>query len=522
MLRLRWLAAVLIFPLAAGGFAPLTAKADGTNTTTLLDLLIKKGIISSEEAEQVQAEVSAGHTNAPTTAQSDRFWKISPGIKNMELFGDIRVRYEDRTAHDPLGGAIDLKRFRYALRLGLRGEAFGSVYYGLRLETAANARSPWVTFGTATTSGTGQYQGPFGKSQAGIDLGQIYLGWRPTDWLDVTIGKMPQPMYTTPMLWDTDINPEGLAEHFKYTVGEADFFANFGQFYYQDTNPSRATTGYFNNTFNDSNPVFLMAWQAGLEYHITKRMTFKVAPALYNYTAFGENPGNGTSITPAFNGDYVGQGSTNGVGGSVGGYNLSTTSASFDGFAANQTGIAHLLVLEIPYELNYRFDHLNWRIFGDYAENLNGSDRAEAAYQASLSPVLANSGIIPIPSAQTQDTKAYQVGMAIGSTNTLGLVYGQVSRKHAWEVRGYWQHVEQYSLDPNLIDSDFFEGRENLEGFYTSVAYGLTDNVIATARYGYAHRINDKLGTGGSNQDIPQMNPISTYNIFQVDLTMRF
>ena len=96
------------------------------------------------------------------------------------------------------------------------------------------------------------------------------------------------------------------------------------------------------------------------------------------------------------------------------------------------------------------------------------------------------------------------------------------SRKHAWEVRTYWQHIEQYALDPNLLDSDFFEGRANLQGFYAAAAYGLTDNVIGTIRYGYAQRINDKLGTGGSNQDIPQMNPISRYNIFQVDLTLRF
>ena len=40
------------------------------------------------------------------------------------------------------------------------------------------------------------------------------------------------------MVWDPDLNPEGAAERFKYTVGNADFFANFGQFLYQDNNPS--------------------------------------------------------------------------------------------------------------------------------------------------------------------------------------------------------------------------------------------------------------------------------------------
>ena len=68
----------------------------------------------------------------------------------------------------------------------------------------------------------------------------------------------------------------------------------------------------------------------------------------------------------------------------------------------------------------------------------------------------------------------------------------------------------------------FFEGRGNLEGIYAAVAYSLSDNVIGTIRYGYANRINGKLGTGGNNQDIPQINPVDKYSILQLDLTLRF
>ncbi|MEI6566349.1 MAG: hypothetical protein WCR20_06725 [Verrucomicrobiota bacterium] len=54
------------------------------------------------------------------------------------------------------------------------------------------------------------------------------------------------------------------------------------------------------------------------------------------------------------------------------------------------------------------------------------------------------------------------------------------------------------------------------------MAYGLSQNVIATFRYGYATRINQYLGTGGANQDIPQMNPINRFQLIQVDLTLKF
>jgi hypothetical protein len=180
--------------------------------------------------------------------------------------------------------------------------------------------------------------------------------------------------------------------------------------------------------------------------------------------------------------------------------------------------------LEIPFEANFKFPKVDARLFGDFGYNFDGKARAESAAKG-YGVYLANQTTTPTISgfkAQTSDVKAYQIGLAVASPDNLGMVYGSTSHRHGWEARAFWQHVEQYALDPNLLDSDFFEGRGNLEGFYAAVAYGLTDNVIATFRYGYATRINDKLGTGGSNQDIPQVNPIHKFNLLQMDLTLRF
>jgi len=485
----------------------------------VLNLLLQKGIISQQELEKTKAEAEAIRTNNTTLPPTESKWKIGNGIKNVELFGDLRLRYENRQAHDPADGRIELNRERIAVRLGLRGEVLDDFYYGLRLDTANNPRSPWVSLGTSSSGAP--YQGPFGKSTFNINVGQVYLGWKPASWLDITAGKMPNPLYVTPMIWDTDLNPEGLAERFKYTIGQADLFINLGQFLYQDTNPTHASKGYFNLGYDSSTPAFMLAWQAGFNYHITKDISLKVAPTLYNYTGHGVNAAPSPS-TPDFRGVFIGQGSTNGVGGTPGVFYSGFPSGPYDGFVDNQTGINDLLVLDIPFELNFNFGCLSTRLFGDYAQNLQGSERARAAFRAQDSPLLAEAGLIRIPSAQTGDTKAYQVGVAIGSTNSLGLVYGSTVRRHAWEARAYWQHVEQYALDPNLLDSDFFEGRGNMEGIYGAFAYGFSENVIGTIRYGYGQRINDKLGTGGSNQDIPQMNPISHYSILQLDLTLRF
>ena len=181
-------------------------------------------------------------------------------------------------------------------------------------------------------------------------------------------------------------------------------------------------------------------------------------------------------------------------------------------------------MLEVPWELNWRFSKVSTRLFGDYAQNLNGSQRAEAAFNASRKAFqpINTAGIATISSPQTDDIHAYQAGIAVGTRDCLGLMDGSICRKHAWEFRTYWQRVEQYALDVNLIDSDFFEGRANLQGVVAALSYGFTDNILGTVRYGYATRINNKLGTGGSNQDIPQMNPIARYNILQVDLAFEF
>jgi hypothetical protein len=532
--RTTWLAGIVVIAAMGAMTRGLCANSSDADDP-LLDLFIQKGFVTQQEAEKVKAEAEAIRTNEmqiPRLPESK--WKISKGIKKVELFGDIRLRYEDRSAEDSAGNSIDLQRFRYAVRLGLRGEVFDDFYYGVRLDTAANPRSSWLTLGSST-SGT-PYQGPFGKSTASINIGQAYLGWRPWDWVDLTVGKMPNPLYTTPMVWDGDINPEGAAERFKYTVGQADLFATFGQFLYQDLNPNSASggLGINGNLGQKTDNIFLFAWQGGMNYHITTNTSAKIAATLYNYIGLQQSSVNNFGVlSPYFGDSYIGEGAYYLNGGTTQttfapGYSGFGSSSSFPGygstgFSLNQVGLNHLLVVEVPFEFNFKISKLDARVFGDGAYNLEGGRRAEDAAAAYQAVSALTSGAQPhVFPAQKSDVKAYQIGFDIGSRDSLGLVNGSTSGKNAWELKTYWQHIEQYALDPNLIDSDVFEGRENLEGVYVTLAYGFTDNFIGTVRYGHASRIDKLLGTGGSNQDIPQINPINDFDLFQVDLTFRF
>jgi len=505
------------------GAAALAALAPQSraqpSSDALIDKLEQKGILTADEARELRAESAESDTNLINQLPASK-WKLADSIKSIGLFGDVRLRYEYRGVDNPtpnnpgLGGPTSgatgktyyRERFRYALRFGLRGDLFDDFNYGIRLETSANPRSPWVTFGgysgassTSPLSGT-----PSDKTGAGIYVGQIYLGWHPAGWFEMTAGRMPMPLYTTPMVWSSNLNPEGAFEKFKWSVGDFDLFADFGQFDYQDPSPASAFP---------SSDTFLLAWQAGGSVKFGKDMSFKIAPVLYTYTGQGNTtlPGAVPNLDSPYY-PFVGQGDVNGLNG---GY--------------NQAGINDLLVLEIPMEFDFKIYNtvlgtLQARLFGDMAYNFYGDDRARAAYQAGG----GSTGAFPgLSSAATGQNKAYQVGFGIGSPGPVygpmqGLVYGTTSKKNTWEARFYWQHIEQYALDVNLIDSDFFEGRANLQGFYTAFAYGISDAIIGTVRYGYAEQIKGGLGTGGNNLDIPGINPINTYNLVQLDLTWKF
>jgi hypothetical protein len=456
--------------LAALAAALITANGQTQPAESLVNKLVQKGILTESEAKELLSEST--HTNAPPPSK----WKISDSIKSIGLYGDVRSRYEHRSADNApgsgeSGSTYERDRFRYAVRIGIRGDLFDDFYYGLRVETSSNPRSPWVTFGDDSNPT------PSAKNSDTIAVGQVYLGWRPANWLELTVGRMPMPLYVTPMIWDADINPEGIAEKFKHSIGDVDLFANFGQFVYQNLNSDNRLD------------TFVLAWQAGANVNLAKDISLKAAPVLYTYTGNGQNNG--------LNTPFSGQG--------LNGLNPNTT-------GYNQNGINDLLVLEIPAELNFKVGQHNARLFGDFAYNFQGNHRARAAVGAT-----APAG--DLPSAATGQNMAYQVGIGYGN---LGLVYGQTSKKNTWEARVYWQHVEQYAADVNLLDSDFFEGRANLEGIYAAFAYSITDGIIATARYGYARTINNGLGTGGNNSDLANLNPINNYNLFQLDLTWRF
>src|SRR6267143_3029954 len=203
----------LMLAAVALSFVLTGVPARAQDAGALLDLLVRKHLISDQEAEEVRTELVK--ESASTAAGK---WKLSTPINEIELYGDARLRYEYRGGRlpgdDPAhpNDWLERKRSRYRVRLGLRGTLADDWFFGLRLETNSNPRSANITFGA--DSGV---NGPFSKDDDSIRVGQVYVGYKGFPDITLTGGKMPNPFVTTSMVWDDDINPEGLAERWKYT-----------------------------------------------------------------------------------------------------------------------------------------------------------------------------------------------------------------------------------------------------------------------------------------------------------------
>ena len=308
--RAGWLTG--IFTAAAFGVATSSRAADSTTATNapdpLLDLLIKKGFVTQKEAEAVQAEAEALRTNQMQMPPESK-WKISKGIASVELFGDVKLRYEDRYAADSSGNSIDLQRYRYAVRLGLRGNLFDNFYYGVRLDTGANPRSSFVTMGTSSSSPP-CIRGRLANRTAGSTLARLI--WAGDQGIGWTSPWARCPIRSTPRRWcGTETStPEGFAETLKYTVGPADFFATMGQFLYADLNPSSASPNLgFGNTGQSTDNIFLLAWQGGLKYRFTPEVSAKVAATLYTYVGLQQSTAQTeNSLSPYYGDHYIGEG----------------------------------------------------------------------------------------------------------------------------------------------------------------------------------------------------------------------
>src|SRR5262252_7862190 len=89
---------LVLIAVATGFVFGTTSVLHAQDAGALLDLLVRKKIITDQDAEEVRAELTK---EAAATAAGK--WKLSTPINELELYGDARVRYEYRGGRRPEG-----------------------------------------------------------------------------------------------------------------------------------------------------------------------------------------------------------------------------------------------------------------------------------------------------------------------------------------------------------------------------------------------------------------------------------
>jgi hypothetical protein len=224
-------AAVLLALLAATGGA--RAAEDESVVQEVLGILRERGLVDQEEYERL----------ALKNASYEKKQKESL-LSKIQWSGDARVRLENFwNDEDEAGSEIDDRsRFRYRLRVGALAPIHEYVDAGFRLASGEDdIRS--------TNQSAGQNDPDFDPDSIFIDQAYVTLK-APSDWfgegstLRVTGGKIANPFLWRNgkdyMLWDPDINPEGIGVSFGMKPTElVSLYANTGYFILDENSSAR-------------------------------------------------------------------------------------------------------------------------------------------------------------------------------------------------------------------------------------------------------------------------------------------
>ena len=186
-------------------------------------------------------------------------------LDGLKIKGDFRLRYE--SIDNDTGN--DTSRVRSRSRVGIQKKWDSGLETGLRLASASSGS------GSPLTSTNSTLGGSFDNDAISID--RAYLAYTPevAEWLWVTGGRFANPMVKTGILFDSDLNLDGLAEKASYAFTE-DFELSLlaGQF-------------ILNQGGSGTNDTVLWAFQVDANAALTDLVSGELAIGYYNLQSPG-------------------------------------------------------------------------------------------------------------------------------------------------------------------------------------------------------------------------------------------
>ena len=362
--------------------------------------------------------------------------KLLETLQRISWFGDMRLRYEivdrasDNSTANDADGHLDTDRARIRFRFGARAHVYEDLDFVFRLSTGGD---------TASTSGNTTLDGTFGNEAISLNL--AYGSWELMNGLIVQGGKVKNPFMKSEVVWDNDVNPEGLSQIYQQKLGDTTLQFIAGQYIVEETDRK-------NNI--DSDDVILLAWQAQL-HQKTKAGKFKFAVAWYDYHHLTDQ---GSAITKQLG---SGDGQRN---------------SQITGTDVNTT---NMQTLDFMADWSSPIGSKHGNLFYEYAVNTSADAPA------------GNNTI-----AQDLDT-AWQLGFKFGDK--------RVKKAGQWQIKTLYRVVQQDAVFYALTDSSFHQGGTNAKGIELGAKYAIRKGM--QLGYTFFNTTNERGDVNGGKLDVP-------------------
>ncbi|HJT44092.1 MAG TPA: putative porin [Rhizomicrobium sp.] len=467
---------------------------------------IVRNEIRDEVKQEVLREAREQNWAAPNAVPA---W-----TKRFHLSGDFRARYEwnlfDSRNSDAFpnfvalnaGAPFDLnnaagtpppilnttqnrERMRIRARLGLNIDVADGLLAGVRL-ASGNTTTPTTTNQTLGTT----------LNKVNFLLDRAFLNYRPVDWFELWVGRFANPWLSTELVWDEDINFDGVAARLRGEVLPGlSLSATGGAF------PIENTAFHFpDNTVTKgrSRDKWLYAGQLGMDWQASRNLNFKLAAAYYHFTNIegvlsspcvanvAADPCDSDNSRPGF----MQQGNTlfairNLVS------NLTTPPVfQYYGLASQFHD------LDLNARMDAVFGSIHVIVDGDVVKNLAFSNRR----------ILASNPVNNI-GPNIGSTPGVFDGGGLGYQARLMVGYPEIRERWQWNASFSYRHLDSDAVPDAFTESDFHLGGTNAKGYVIGGSLGLARNVDLTARW-------------FSTSEVTSL-PYSV-DVVQVDLNARF
>lgn len=444
--------------------------------------------LPDSERQRIKEEIKREMREEMLASAQKEKWvqpaKVPEWTERISVEGDLRVRAQgdyygdnnstnvvnyqainsgapyDVTAKSGLPAIVntteDRQRLRLRARLGVNAVIADDLQAHFRLATGGTTTSSNQTLGS-----------DFNKLNFALD--RAYFDYKPLEGAQVLVGRMSNPWFSTDMLWDDDVNFDGIAGKYQFDLADGVApFISVGAFSVENTAVDQPT---FSTTKTASRDKWLFAIQAGTDWKIQDNINFKGALAYYHFDNLQgqlSSPCEAYLATTGCNTDGSRPGFLQ-YGNTLFALRDLSLPANPDGPQYQYFGLSSAFrELNATARLDFAFDDRNKLSFtADYAKNL-AFNKKRIERLVPLTNLDANGKF-------DGGDQAYMLNVQYGIDKPALL--------GDWNVGAGYRYVESDAVVDAFNDSDFHLGGTNTKGFFVSGSVGITKNAWMSLRY---------------------------------------